>query len=119
MDPTAWEDHEGFRETLLLHFTEPKSNSTLRNLGGLLFDMALECARSWPDQPEGATRAGLQAALADLRHLEGFLTDLGRQHVVSPLADEDEALSRFAARQAIGVGRIADRIEQRLEQRRV
>jgi hypothetical protein len=118
IDPAEWEEHEGFRETLLLHVTESKANVALRNLGAVLFDMALECAHSWPHQPEGDTRAELRAALADLRHLEGFLTALGQEHIVSSLEDEDAALSRFAARQAIAVGRIADRIEEELGERK-
>lgn len=117
-NPVEWEEHEGFRETLLLHVTEPKANTALRNLGAVLLDMALGCADSWPHHPQGETRAELQAALADLRHLEGFLTAVGREHIVSSLEDDNDALSRFAARQAIAVGRIADQIEEELEQRK-
>ena len=118
IDPAEWEEHEGFRETLLLHVTEPKANAVFRDLGAVLLDMALGCADSWPHHPQGETRAELQAALADLRHLEGFLTALGQEHIVSSLEDDNDALSRFAARQAIAVGRIADRIEEELEQRK-
>jgi hypothetical protein len=116
VDPSAWESQEGFRETLLLHFTEPHANTTLRDLGGLFFDMALECAGSWPDRPEGPTRAELWAAVADLRHLEGFLAAVGREHLLSSLDFEATSLSQFAARQAGEVERIADRIEAELEE---
>lgn len=78
LDPTRWEKHEGFRETLLLHYTEPRANETLRNLGTLLFDLSLEREDQGPSRPEGSTRSELQAALADLRFLEVFLTSVGR-----------------------------------------
>lgn len=52
------------------------------------------------------------AALADLRHLEGFLSGVGQEHVVSSLSDDDDALSRFAQRQAQKLARIAEEIEQ-------
>lgn len=112
IDPAQWEEHEGFRETLLLHFTDPEANTTLRRLGDLFLTLSLECAPSWPHHPEGETRSELRAALADLRHLEGFLSGVGQEHVVSSLGDDDDALSRFAARQAQKVARIAEEIEQ-------
>ena len=114
INPEEWEDREGFRETLLLHFTDPEANNTLRRLGTLLFNVSLECAESWPHHPEGETRSELRAVLADLRHLEGFLASVGREHVVSSLTARDEAFSRFAEQQAIELGIIADRIEEEL-----
>lgn len=114
INPTEWEDHEGFRETLLLHFTDSVANTTLRRLGTFLFNISLECAESWPHHPEGETRSELRAALADLRHLEGFLASVGREQVVSSLTADDEALSRFAEGQAVEIGRIADRLEEEL-----
>jgi hypothetical protein len=114
IDPALWEEGEGFRETLLLHYTDPEANTTLRRLGDFLFNVSLEGARSWPHHREGETRAELWAALADLRHLEGFLGSVGREHEVSSLSSADSALSHVAARQALEVARIADEIEQAL-----
>jgi len=114
IDPATWEKHEGFRETLLLYFTEVKTNRTLRDFGALLLDFAIEGSRSWPDRPEGSTRSELQAALADLRHLEGFLFSVGRAHVLSSLSAGDTVLSQFAERQARELGVIANRIESEL-----
>jgi hypothetical protein len=114
IDPQRWEKHEGFRETLLLHFTHPKANRTLRDLGDLLFDLSLKAAPSWPHHSEGETRAELRAAVADLRHLEGFLASVGREHVLSSLSPADEALSRFAAGEALEVRAIALQIEEEL-----
>ncbi len=111
IDPASWEEGEGFRETLLLHYTDPEANITLRRLGSLLFGTSLECAESWPHHAEGETRAELRAALAELRHLEGFLTSVGREHEVSSLPPADEVLSLFASRQALELSRIASEIE--------
>lgn len=117
IDPGAFEDHEGFRETFLFYFTEPKVNAALRGVGTLLFDLALECCGSWPVRPEGHLRAELNAALADLNHLEGFLSAVGREHLVSSLDREETALSRLAAHAAREVRRIAGRIEERMRPR--
>lgn len=114
VDPALWEKHEGLRETLLLHFTDPEANETLRRLGDFLFNASLACAASWPHHPEGETRAELSAALADLRHLEGFLASVGKEHQVSSLSPADELLSQFAGRQALVLSRIADEIEHEL-----
>src|SRR5215218_6790834 len=104
IDPAKWEDHEGFRETFLLHYTGPEANDTLRRFGSLLFSQALEGADQWPARPESSTRSELLAALADLRFLEGFLGSVGQEHVVSSLSSEDAPLSQFAAGQALEVG---------------
>jgi len=117
IDPAQWEDHEGFRETLLLHYTDPEANTTLRRLGDLFLTLYLECAPSWPHHPEGETRSELRAALADLRHLEGFLASVGKEHMISSLGADDEALSQFAERQAQKLSRIADEIEQAIGER--
>jgi hypothetical protein len=112
IDPASWEEGEGFRETLLLHYSDPEANATLRRLGDLLFNVSLECAESWPHHAEGETRSELRAVLADLRHLEGFLASVGREHQVSSLSPADEVLSLFAGRQALELSRIAGEIEQ-------
>jgi hypothetical protein len=114
IDPEAFEESEGFRETLLFRYTEPQANETLRRLGGLLFDLSLNHAEDWPHHPQGETRAELSAALADLRHLEGFLAAVGREHEISSLSDVDNALSIFAGEQAGDLARIADEIERAL-----
>jgi hypothetical protein len=111
-----WENREGFRETLLLHFTRPGDADAMRQIGAMLFDCALQSAGEWPESPDSPTRTELRAAAADLRHLEGFLTAVGQEHAVSSLTWLDERLSRFAARQAVEVGRIAHRIEEELAQ---
>jgi hypothetical protein len=108
----------GFRETLLFRYTEPRDNETLRRLGGLLFDLSLTHTEDWPHHPHGETRAELSAALADLRHLEGFLAAVGREHEISPLSRIDDELSILAGVQAGELARIGDEIERALGERK-
>jgi DNA-binding SARP family transcriptional activator len=95
--------------------TEPEDASALRHVGAMLYGMALECSTLWPDWPESPTRVELKAALADLRHLKGFLTAVGREHEVSTLAAPDVVLSQLAAEKARELDRIAEELERRLE----
>ena len=115
LDPEQWEDFAVFRETFLTYFTRPEDVASLRHLGGLVFEMLLEHCRYFPDPPESDTRRELRAALADMRHLQGFLRTLGNQHKASSLSPDDRALSRYAGLQSVKIRRLADRIAQRLE----
>jgi hypothetical protein len=114
IDPAAWEDFAVFRETFLMYLTPPGYAAALRMVGEMLHTMILESYDPWPGWPESSTRTELRAAVADLRHLEGFLGAVGREHVASSLSRPDDRLSRFAARQAAEVARIAHRIEAEL-----
>jgi hypothetical protein len=114
IDPAAWEDFAAFRETFLMYLTPPGYAAALRTVGEMLHTMILESYNPWPGWPESSTRTELRAALADLRHLEGFLGAVGREHVASSLTRPDDRLSRFAARQAAEVAKIAHRIEAEL-----
>lgn len=114
IDPSRWEEHEGFRETLLLHFTEPTANTVLRGLGSLLAEMVFEQADRWPAHPEGVTRSELRAALADLRYLEGFLSSIGEERRLCSLDKSDSALSELSERGALAIGKVAGLIEAEL-----
>jgi len=114
IDSRTWEDFAVFRETFLMYLTPPGYAAALRTFGEMLHGMILEAFNPWPGWPESSTRTELRAALADLRHLEGFLGAVGREHVVSSLTRPDGRLSRFAARQAAEVAKIAQRIEAEL-----
>jgi hypothetical protein len=112
--PAAWEDFAVFRETFLMYLTPPGYAAALRTVGEMLHTMILESYNPWPGWPESSTRTELRAAVADLRHLEGFLGAVGREHVASSLTRPDDRLSRFAARQSAEVAKIAHRIEAEL-----
>ena len=80
-----------------MYLTPPGYAAAFRKVGEMLFTMILENYDPWPGWPESSTRTELRAAVADLRHLEGFLGAVGREHAVSSLAWADERLSRFGA----------------------
>ncbi len=113
--PEAWEDFPAFRETLLLHYSNPEYNAALRALGAMLYEIALEAIRNpvFPDLPGLFTRHELAAAAGDLRCLQGFLT-MAAEGQGDP-DDPDDAellrLTKLAARLAVRVGKIAAAIE--------
>jgi hypothetical protein len=115
IDPAAWEDFPAFRETFLMYFTPPGYAAALRTVGEMLHTMILENYRPWPGWPESSTRTEMRAALADLRHLQGFLGSVGREREVSSLDPEDAYLSNIAARLARQIGHAADGIERELD----
>ena len=114
VDPARWEDGEGFRETFLLVIPEPRFHQALRVLGAGLYDLALEHARHWPAQPEGETRAQLRAAVADLRHLQGFLATVARGPQDFDLTPADTHLSRLAGKKGEVLRTVADDLEAEL-----
>jgi len=112
--PAAWEDYSLFRETALLYVSEPEFNSALRKVGDYFFGMLLECYGDWPEWPESSTRTELHAAVADLRHLQGFLASVGQERRVASLSPGDVRLSRHASGAARVLCRLANSIESKL-----
>ena len=111
IDPAAWEDYPIFRETFLLYISEPAFNAALRTAGEHFFGMLLETYQNWPAWPESSTRTELRAAVADLRHLQGFLASVGQERRVSSLSPGDVRLSRYASNAARILNRLAGSIE--------
>ena len=97
-----------------MYFTEPATNAALRVAGRTIHDMLLEFYHHFPEWPEGTTATELRAALADLRHLEGYLRAVGREHEEATLTEANTVLSRLAGREAGELARIADKIEEAL-----
>ena len=111
-----WEEQPAFRETLLLFFTEPGANATLRSFGRLLHELVLEFWGLWPSHPEGILPAELRAAVADLRHVQGALREWTGPAVT--LEDPYELrLASVGADVAISLGELADRLEKELDSR--
>jgi hypothetical protein len=115
VDPARWEDTEGFRETFLLYFTRADANAGLRTVATLLYDLVLESGSVlMPDHPEGWARSQVRAALADLRHMQGFLGSLTAEAEGSSLEPYEEHLYRYAGARSAILGTIADEIEAQL-----
>jgi hypothetical protein len=114
IDPAAWEDFPVFRESFLMFISEPAFNVSLRTAGEHFFRMLLEHYDRWPAWPESSTRTELRAAVADLRHLQGFLASVGMERRVSSLDEGDAKLSRHASQVARLLKQVADTIERKL-----
>lgn len=115
LDPEAWEDFPTFRETLLMYIANEEVADAFRFVGKFLYNIILEAREQAVPGDESSTRLELHAALADLRHLQGFLTTVGRESEVSSLPQEDARLSLFAASQARELAAMAERLEAELE----
>jgi hypothetical protein len=109
-----FERFEGFRETTLAVFTDPAINAALRVVGEALYTMALEYWQHWPREPEGSVRHQARAVLADTRHVQGALGQLGREHEASALRAQDERLSVVCVALAERVREVADDLEELL-----
>jgi hypothetical protein len=82
----------------------------LRAAGGLLYDLILEYRRFWPDHPEGHFRAHLRAAVADLRHLQGFLAEWDGPDT-DHKSPQEEHLAKIGGEVSSELARLADRLE--------
>jgi hypothetical protein len=114
IDPAAWEDFPAFRETFLMYITPPGYAAAIRKAGEMLYSLLLDTPAEWPGWPESSTRMEMRAAVADLRHLQGFLASVGREREVSSLDPEDAYLSNIAAKLARQIGHATDGIEREL-----
>jgi len=114
IQPSAWEDYHVFRETFLLYVSEPEFNAALRKFADYFFGMLLQCYGDWPEWPESSTRTELRAAVADMRHLQGFLASVGQERRFSSLSPQDAELSRHASKVARLLKQIADTMERKL-----
>lgn len=116
IDPERWGDFDGFRETYLSDFTIAPHNEALRKFANMLQDLISEAAHVMPIPPAGRYRGQLQAAVADLRYLQGYLGNMGDE-TQWDVAEGDKHLARLARRKAASLGKIADEIEASLARR--
>ena len=114
LDPEAFERFEGFRETTLAYFLDKEANAAFRTVGRLLYSMVLEYWQNWPDEPEGIFRHGARAVIADMRHIQGYLTYMGRENEASGLPPFEARLSRRCPALALRIKEIADSLEKEL-----
>ena len=111
IDPDRFEDFPVLREIFLLYVSDPDANASLRGAAELLYHLILNYWGEWPDQPEGFLRASLRAAVADMRFVQGFLTEMeeGAQD-----SAHEEHLASVGGAVASEIGALADRIEREL-----
>ena len=114
IDPSAWEDFPVFRESFLMFISEPAFNVSLRTAAQHFFGMLLETYQRWPAWPESSTRTEMRAAVADLRHLQGFLASIGQERRVSSLDERDAKLSKHASQVSRLLKQVGDTIERKL-----
>lgn len=113
IDPARFEDFPIFRETFLSFVPAAGVNHTLRRFGEMLYRFVLEYWSYWPDQPEGQTRGALRAAVADLRHVQGFLLDWASPNTCHD-GQHAAHLAMVGGDVARAVGELADRLEREL-----
>ncbi len=115
IDPATWEDHQGFRESFLVQFLDPRDNFVLRGIGALLYDLVLAHNPPRGGRPsESSTVLEMRAALGDLRHLQGFLGMVDRSRVDSILGEADSHLSTVAGVLVSDLGILGARMEKEL-----
>jgi hypothetical protein len=114
LSPANWEKLPCFRETFLMYITPPGYLAAFWYLGEMLYNLVLETPAGWPEWRESATRTEMRAAMADLRHLQGFLASVGREHKVSSLDAEDAYLSKAASTISRQLGKLAGWLEEEL-----
>ena len=109
-----WEEHPAFRFTFLLHFTQPGDRAALEHLGKMLYDMALETSKSWPDWLESVTRAEMRAVARDLQHAAAFLQSVSDERKTVSLDFDSERWTYMAESWAVRVREIGEGIEDML-----
>jgi hypothetical protein len=107
-----WNEFDSFRETTLQNFDDPAAREALRQVGRLLYDIAVETTRDPGD--ESANRAELRAIAADLRYTAGYCDMVAHSAEWCSLDAADEALARFAGKLARRLGALVKSIEERL-----
>jgi hypothetical protein len=114
LDPDHFERFEGFRETTLAYFLDKEANTALRTVGRLLYSIVLEYWHHWPEEPEGSFRHSARAVIADMRHIQGYLTYMGRENEASSLSPFEAHLARRCPALAVRIREIADSLEREL-----
>jgi hypothetical protein len=107
-----WNESDSFRETTLQLLNDPADREAVRQVGRVLYDLALEASSN--QGGESATRTELRAIAADLRYTGGYCAMVGREARECSLDAADEALARFAGKLAGRVGTLVAAIEERL-----
>jgi hypothetical protein len=101
--PPSWNGADSIRETTLICIDDPAYREALRQVGRMIYEMAIETTQCPGD--ESITHAELRAALAELRFIEGFFDSMVKS--AEALPPSDARLARFAGRLARHLGALA------------
>jgi hypothetical protein len=120
IQPGQFEESEIFRETFLAWLGDHADNETFRRFGKLQYSMVLEYSKHGPHSWIDSTAHELQAVLADLRHLQGFLVRMKRhredhdsvRESDEAVAQRHDALCELADRLSKKIGSLADELEK-------
>lgn len=116
-----WDQCTIFRETFLSLIHSLRDNEAFRAYGKVQEAYTLEATRPWHYSRLDGFAHGLQAALADLRYLQGYLLfDVGFEADPEDeepekdleIAERQATLRRLARRVAKRVGTVADGLEK-------
>jgi hypothetical protein len=88
-----WNESDSFRETTLHLFDDPADREAVRNMGRVLYDLAVDTSRDLGGE-SSVTRAELRAIAADLRHTGGYCAMVRRSAEECSLDESDDALAR-------------------------
>ncbi len=108
-EPASRPDLEtAFRETFLFCFTRPEHVELLRQLGRVLYDVAMESPYwDWgASHGLGSARGDTAAAAADLEDLARYLQRIAEEPAEVGVSDQDLAVCRAAAGWARRVRRL-------------
>ena len=108
----GWDPAAGFRETFLLRLSDRGEIAILRQLTAVLYRRKMGKARL--PASSAALRADLGAAVADLRHLQGFLANAAAG-VAESRPDSERRLAILAQELAESLDRIAAFAEETLQ----
>ncbi|MCH9647791.1 MAG: hypothetical protein K0U98_06100 [Deltaproteobacteria bacterium] len=112
LPPENWERFAVFRESFLSVHLTLEDAEAFRRVGRFVYLLTLSGDPRAPESGESTIRSDMRGAARDLRWLQGFLQDIGRQRVESELAAAEAALSQRAAEVAVGIGAFARDLEQ-------
>jgi hypothetical protein len=80
----------------------------------MLYDMALETSKNWPEWPESTTRAEMRAVARDLQHAASFLQSVSDERKTVSLDYDGERWALMAESWAVRVEELGNGIEEML-----
>ena len=123
VQPDQWHNFSVFRETFLSDVDQVEANEAFRVFARVQQSLVYSGGTTWPFRYVDATAHRLQAALADLRFLQGYIafrserSEDERAAELAAIGDEElvkqhDALLRLSGRFSKKIGALADELEK-------